>query len=260
MKKYQDGQILLAVVLVMVVALTVGLSLAVRATTNIRTSSEEESSQRAFSAAEAGIEQALANPTPAGVSLTNNSSYSTTIGSLSGSAFILNNGATILKDDPADVWLSTYPSYTNPWPLSGGSGSLTINWGSASDPCSDAALEIVIISGSKASPQLTHYAEDACVARQTTNKFEVPVGGDSVKGTTFKYKKIISITSGLIARIIPLYAPSVIGVEGDSQLPVQGTIVTSTGVSDNTQRKIVSFQGYPKIPTGLFPFIVFSPR
>ena len=56
MIKYQKGQILLLVVLVMTIALTIGLSLATRTITDIRTTTEEENSQRAFSAAEAGIE------------------------------------------------------------------------------------------------------------------------------------------------------------------------------------------------------------
>jgi len=59
MDKYQSGQALLIVILVMVIALTVGLSVAVRTTTNIRTASEDENSQRAFSAAEAGVSKRL---------------------------------------------------------------------------------------------------------------------------------------------------------------------------------------------------------
>ena len=55
----QKGQVLLIVVLVMIVALTVGLSLISRSITNLRTSTEEAESQKALAAAEAGIEQAL---------------------------------------------------------------------------------------------------------------------------------------------------------------------------------------------------------
>jgi len=50
-----------------------------------------------------------------------------------------------------------------------------------------------------------------------------------------------------------------LGVVGSVDLPQQGTIVSSTGISDTTKRKIVSFRGYPKLPVELFPFIIFSP-
>ena len=53
----QRGQALLLVILTMVITLTVGLSIASRNITNSRSSSEEESSQKALSAAEAGIEK-----------------------------------------------------------------------------------------------------------------------------------------------------------------------------------------------------------
>ena len=49
---------LLVVVLTMIVALTVGLSLASRTITNMKISKQNEESQRAFQAAEAGIELA----------------------------------------------------------------------------------------------------------------------------------------------------------------------------------------------------------
>lgn len=262
--RLQKGQALLIVVLVMVVALTVGMSVTVRTITNLRTSSENENSERAFSAAEAGIERTLANPAPiTNTSLGNNSSFSTSVITLSGSQFTVHNGTTILKDEPVDVWLANYPDYASPW-----SGNLIVNWGSAAETCTNlessntqAALEIVLISGSKASPKLTEYLLDPCAARRASNKFQAPVSpGDNFSGKIFAYKNTIAITSGLIVRIIPLYAPTVVGVEGSAALPAQGTVITSTGVSDNAQRKIVSFRGYPKLPVELFPFIFFSPK
>ncbi|MDP2632311.1 MAG: hypothetical protein Q8P25_01150, partial [Candidatus Curtissbacteria bacterium] len=57
--KRRSGQILILVLLVVVVALAVGLSVASRNITNIRTSTQTEQSQRAFSAAEGGVEDVL---------------------------------------------------------------------------------------------------------------------------------------------------------------------------------------------------------
>src|SRR3990167_1871590 len=55
----KPGQVLILVLLVVVVALAVGLSVASRNITNVRTSTQTEESQKAFSAAEAGIESIL---------------------------------------------------------------------------------------------------------------------------------------------------------------------------------------------------------
>lgn len=58
--KRKSGQILVLILLVVVVALSVGLSVASRNITNIRTTTQTEQSQRAFSAAEGGVEDILA--------------------------------------------------------------------------------------------------------------------------------------------------------------------------------------------------------
>src|SRR3989338_1032652 len=57
--KKRRGQILILIILIVVVALAVGLSVASRNITNLRTSTQTEHSQRAFTAAEGGIEDVL---------------------------------------------------------------------------------------------------------------------------------------------------------------------------------------------------------
>lgn len=56
---HKSGQILILVLLVVVVALAVGLSVASRNLTNLRTSAQADQSQRAFTAAEGGVEETL---------------------------------------------------------------------------------------------------------------------------------------------------------------------------------------------------------
>lgn len=58
----QRGQVLVILVLVLAVLLTVVLSVASRSVTEVTLTSFEENALRAFSAAEAGVEQALLNP------------------------------------------------------------------------------------------------------------------------------------------------------------------------------------------------------
>lgn len=256
----QSGQVLLIIVLIMVVGLTVGLSLASRSIVSLRTSEEEITSQQALSAAEAGIEQvSKTNTAIANGSFLNSATYNTSITTVSGNSFLLNGGNSVLKDDAADVWLSDYSRdsaeiYQNPW-----SGNLTILWGKGNAGCTQAALEIIVISGSKANPITRKYAFDPCTTRSSTNNFTAASAGGSSGGRNFPFGATISISSGLIVRIVPLYSEALIGVSADSVLPSQGSIITSVGTSGTASRKVTVFQGYPTLPSEYFPYGIFSP-
>lgn len=263
--KAQKGQVLLIVVLVLVVSLTVGLSVVTRTITNLRTSEEEANSQEAFSAAEAGIERLLNsdNSTTAG-ELPNDASFQASSTVVQGSSFLINNGNLTLKNDGVDVWLSVYPNYADPR----FSGTLTIYWGNATDVCdanptvnTSAALELVLISGTQTSPVTTHYAVDPCTSRASTNNFSTTIqSGASLQGKQFAHRYSLSVTDGLLLRIVPLYASTVVGISGNgTALPSQGELIESTGSSGETQRKITVYRGYPKVPVEFFPFVLFSP-
>jgi len=256
----QKGQVLLTIVLVMVIGLTVGLSLASRAITNLRTSQEEATSQKALSAAEAGVEQAAKSSTSSATgSFINNTTFKTSITQVSGTSFLLNGGNLISKDDGIDVWLSDYSTdsaklYQNQW-----SGSMSFYFGNSSNGCNEAALEIIVISGSRANPLSRKYAFDPCLVRSNGNNFASVSPGGTVSDRVFPFKATISIVSGLIARVVPLYKLTPVGVVGDSGLPAQGSIVSSVGVSGDTSRKITVFQGFPTLPSEYFPYGLFVP-
>jgi len=264
MQYSQKGQILLIVVLVMVTALTVGLAVAVRSVSNTKTSEDAASSEKAFSAAEAGIERSLTSDTSVSGSFSNNASYTTTIQTVNGLQFALNNGSAVLKDGSTDLWLSKYPGYTNQW-----TGTFTIYWGQSTDVCNsseanntEAALEILVFSGSLANPQLTRYDYDPCTARQLVNHFTfVNSNSYSIAGRTYRYSTpLITVTNGLFARIIPLYAPAYIastncGCQGG--FPPQGTVIQAVGNSASTERKIVTYQYYPSVPSEILQYSLF---
>lgn len=260
-----SGQALLIIVLVMVVALTVGLSVASRTITNLRNTRDQANSQKALSAAEAGIEQSIKSGVSIGLStISNNTTYSTTVSQVDGTLpFLLNGGNVVPKNDAIYVWVSRYEdkfSDASRW-----SGDLTIYWGNNSGDCNNAAIEISVISGSKAAPVLTRYTSDPCgtptLERRGTNNFgNASVSNTPISGRRLYYKKTIPITNGLLVRVDPIYSSAFIGVSGSIALPLQGNIITSTGTSDNTtQRKITVFQSYPEVPAEFFPYILFSP-
>lgn len=262
LKNSEKGQVLLIVVLAMVVALTVGLSVVSKSITNLRTSTEEANSQKALAAAEAGVEQAIKNGVSiAERSFTNDTTYTTTISQVLGTSFLLNGGNPVTQDGGIDLWLSTYSEnkaniYGDPkW-----SGELTIKWGISADPCTNAALEVALISGTKESPQVRRFAYDPCAARTGSNRFAAaPLVRSSISGKEFFYEARISISSGLIAKLVPIYANTPIGVSGSTALPLQGSTITSVGKSGGTERKINVFQGYPEIPSEYFLYNLLSP-
>lgn len=269
--KSQRGQVLLVVVLVMIVALTVGLSLISRSITNLRTSTEEAESQKALAAAEAGIERALESETDiplgsfdsAGTDVT----YKTDVTRVQGTEFAVNGGNEVPKDDGVDIWLSEYTSSDSIFniPLQS-SANITIYWGDSADACQTAALEIVVVSGSKASPTLQRYTSEPCdgvgVDRQSFNNFEAATAANrTIQGVTFRWSKTLPvIANGFIIRITPVYHDTKLGISSNVALPLQGNIITSTGESGKTQRSISVFQGFPKIPSELFPYAIFSPE
>lgn len=289
--EYQQGQILLIIVLVMIVALTIGLSVVTRSVTNLQISKEEESSQRALSAAEAGIERALEGSTN-NVSLGNNASIKNVkVTDIQGTQFLVNNGNPILRDDGADIWLSTVvtdPATKQKTYNGKFNGKLQIFWGNPNESCSDvsslpAAVEILVIDNDpvKGSPRITHYPIDPCNPTRVTynnfctvnnttgtcpltNEYTSESDQSAVKGTHFRYATTLDITNGIMARVVPIYASTVLGVKNLSddvtKLPLQGTVIESTGASGTTERKVSVYKGFAKVPIEFFPYILFSPQ
>ena len=272
----ESGQALLVVVLVMVVALTVGLSLVSRSIVNIRTSTEEADAQEALAAAEAGIEQAIQTNTtiPLTTFIENNTTYNANVTEAKGAdAFLANGGNLVIKDDGIDVWLVSHnpdgtPNYaTSPiW-----NGNLDIYWGDPSlSDCDNAAMEVAVISKNSTPPpdfQLKRYAYDPCTSRRGDNKFSPPTPTGPVniiEGKTFPYTvRINNVSSGLVVRVVPIYASTAVAVDGSIELPTQGFAIDSTGTSGAGDRQVLRsityFKTYDQLATPYFMYGLFSP-
>lgn len=257
----QAGQALLIVVLVMVVGLTIGLSIVSKSITNVRTTTEEANSAQALAAAEAGVAQAIQTnqgvPIGSDITYGNNASFTSSISQSAGQTTVILNGGNIVpRDEGADLWLvdhdsSGVPVFGSPW-----TGTLiNIYWGDSTGECEQAALEILVIKGSSLDPTSSRYAIDPCTSRRIENNFTSPsiLGSPYPKaGKIFSYTFQISATSGLIARIIPIYKNAMIAVESamGQAFPSQGAVITSTGKAKDTtiQRKLNVFQGFSYLP------------
>lgn len=256
-KLKESGQALIIVILTMVVALTVGLSVATRSITTVRISTSEEESSQAFSAAEAGIEEVLkSNVSMASENiLPNNARYQATLViPVSTTEFLV--PALTLKDDTVQIWLSNYPDYSGKY-----NGSITLFWGDPGDSCPNAsAIEVILFSGTNVNnPGVNRFALDPCTRG---NNFTFVSGGSgNVGGVDFRNSYSISVSNGIILRIIPLYKNTNLAVRGTSALPSQGKDVTSTGKVTSGQgdivRKIRVFQLNPALPY-IFDHAIFS--
>lgn len=268
----EQGQALLVVVLIMVVAITIGLSVALKSITSVRISVDQENSERAFSAAEAGIEKVLktSSDIASEFTLDNNTKIkSARLTRSADSEFILNNGTIVEKDEGTDVWFVNHTDtgdvqYAPVW-----NGKLTVFWGSSSSSCTSAAVEIVLLYGASSdTAQAKRFAIDPCNTRSANNKFLAPTASAAtVAGQTFYYSYTIDpISSGILARVVPLYFSTPVAVRGQTAtgqpqaLGTQGKRIESTGIAGGTERKITYFQGYPKVPAELFQYVLFSAR
>ncbi len=276
-RQLQAGQILLVVVLVIIIASTIGLSLASRSITSLRSSTEEAESQKALAAAEAGIERAIQGSIPIAVDVSspsNNSSYVTQFAQVQSSSFLINGGNLIPKDEGADVWLvgrnadgtPDYSSALSP-------NFFHLYWGTPTEVCgtptAPAAIQAIVILRNKVTAEIRsyRYAYDSCSSRRSENNFRPADSGSftvtGISNFTFGNRTPESgadsdlakgVNDIVLMRVIPIYKDAVIGVytcnragENCTSLPSQGYVISSVGTSGSANRKLTVFKGYPQI-------------
>ena len=271
----QSGQVVIMLLLIMVVVLTIGLSIAARSTTDVGISTLTEQSSRAFAAAEAGLEQALKDPSN-GILLTGLTSnvgegkFSVIQVAQAGPRFAFPGG--VVRDDPIQVWLSNYPDLSD---LSLTGKPLRIYWGqagtsyncNATDPKAP-ALEYTYIYSSGGTYSTTHGFFDGCGSlRSGASGFSAPESGSYTLTTnlgdqTYQYRTPEFTLSGnpKLLRVRLLYNDTAVPVAVESiqaNLPQQGSLLESTGEYGDTKRKIQVFRSYPRLP-GIFDYVLFA--
>ncbi|TSC65478.1 MAG: Uncharacterized protein CEO21_400 [Microgenomates group bacterium Gr01-1014_80] len=262
----------MVLLLVMTVALGIGLSIISRTLTDVSTSTKVEQSSRAFSAAEAGIEQALKqNYQPVNFANQSQATVNPPVDlPLAGKGL---EYPPVSKEETAHFWLAdpkaSLPTcgppnicYTQP--------TLDIYWGS---PNSDkAAIEITIINWNGSSFQQTKYFYDSDPTRISANGFSSPltpcsssISVDTSFGSSRQFYCKVTLSglpSGLmILRARLLYTnvtqPIAVIPTGGASLPPQAKVYTSIGTSGNTQRTIQLFSLEKVVPFYL-DYAIFS--
>ncbi len=271
----QSGQAALIALLVLTIATTVGLSLISRGTTNISVTRNIEESARAFSAAEAGVEEALRSGVASALLVDEKLglTYAVSVASISGEASQpLVYQQKTPREETETIWLAPHnadgtvddatPFYTSP--------SIDVCW-SQESPMAAIVATVLYRETSDNSYRVAKAAYDPDPARQGVNKFGVPtatVGGCGA-GTGTAYRQTMQFSTleptinpavdVLIAlRVRPVYNAALFAVIPLSTLPVQGRIIESVGTTESgVNRKIFVYQQHAA-PATIFDNAIYS--
>jgi hypothetical protein len=276
---YPRGQVLLITVLILSVAVTIALSLIGRSVSDVSMSRNLEESARAFSAAEAGIEEALRTNTQRTNDSYGGAGYTSNIAVIGNSTGVYTL-PTISVGQADTVWLVEHnasygidfpPSYYYP------SATIDICWTHVPVGQPAPALEVAIYYRSVATYLVNRGVYDPGGAKTPPNKFSPVTDTNNISGgcggMQNVYRQRVSIPTGagitpLFMRIRPYYGNATVSVSplGGNRLPTQGFEVSSVGCTQITasgcteggvMRKIVVRRQYPGAAT-IFDYSIYS--
>lgn len=240
----QRGQVVLLILLVIVVGLTIAISIAGSSLNQIEETAVTEESNRAFSAAEAGVEETLlyieqGTPAP---QITPNTSALTSGSSVKQVTIAEEDSLTISQlnqDDVAQLDLDC-PSCA--------SGNITVTWDS------NTAIVITKISGTDPNYTVERWAYNCDF--DPGNNFTLVSSGSASQCT-----RTIAVngTTDKVLRIRALYANTSLAVSPQSGgvLPAQTTVITSTGQSGDAERTVKVERSAP-VPPAILDYVLFS--
>jgi len=273
----KSGQALLVVVLVMAVMLTVTLSVVSRSITDVSVSTREEESLRAFSAAEAGIEDVLVQNLGAGESITQilesgevPTTYDVSVSGFPNSTNEFNYPQEIAVGDTATIWFMDHDldgnlvcpnCFTGP--------QVELCWGKPGSTTTP-AIEVAMIYEEGGNYHVVREVYDAISGR--TPGSENPGGVCEIDGVDYSYSERLRFnvdfgfnpTSSdplVMIRVKMLYnsdTTQTLGVQTiGGNLPQQGRRIESLGSSGEQARKVEVYELYPSIPA-IFDSAIFS--
>lgn len=297
-KHYLKGQALLVVLLIMSVVLTVVLSAASRSVTEVSVTSLEEDALRAFSAAEAGIEEALLNPIvgdPPPQTQSDGSVYDPEITSSTDADKQFRYPNNLVSGETATFWLV---SHTPDGQLTCGGNPCFRqnianicfgNKGASVVPAIEALFfydltrqAVTLPTNNYAGVQVARFAVDPNSARAVSNNFSTPAGINNdcdFAGDLFEYRFRINVNNDidttcdnapdgcpLLVKVRMYYASDTeaqkIGLWTTgpaSNTPSQGLQISSVGTAGESTRRLSVFRGFAETPS-IFDAAVFSLR
>lgn len=259
--KENSGQAVLTVIIIMLVGLTIALVIFLNSLSDVRTTGVEEQSERAFNAAEAGLEQALAlTGYSIGQSLTYNidTGLSATIDVAANNTF----ESFVKEGDSATINLTGAPAGTQ----------IDINWTNEADstekpascdPGNDITPAGLIVESWNSSGTVSRYAYHpyGCVDGTAAGFTATAGAGNVVNALNYLSKITYTIAVGdMFLRIKPLYrSASVTIVSSSGDLPIQQEEFTSkatvTGSGESRAIKVV--RTVAQLPS-IFDYVIFT--
>ncbi len=252
----QKGQVLLLTIMLLATVLTVTLAVTFKSTTETQLTKQEEDSQKALSAAEAGVEAALkqGNVTIGGSGILPGSGF-TGQASISVSTdpdtFVT---PLLQKDQQYTFYLTDYTSAglgTTYWP-----GFFDIYF--MSEVGATPSLELTQITSANLVKRFIMNPAASTQINKLPGGDLATTGGSAWQGFNFTYKTTIAFNGANTKLLIirTLFASTRIGIHRTSgpALPTQGKYVTSEARSTGTgvTKQVQLFQSYPQIPTEFF--------
>jgi Tfp pilus assembly protein PilX len=244
----QRGQAGLVVLLLTVILLTIGISVASRSTSDLAISRQEEESNQALNGAEAGVENALSqdlnfqgNSTSGSVSVNSNVSVNYTIDKVNSLETRLFKGVSAQVD---------VTGVTN-------GQSIYIRWGKEID-CSQtvASLLVTVFNKTGSSVHARNYAYRPC---NTPDNGFTQINTDPA-GELFRQATLSLKTGDLFVRIKPEYKDTFIQVQGNGwNLPVQYFRVRSVADSNlGDEVRAVQVNRTNPVAPSVFDFVMYS--
>jgi Tfp pilus assembly protein PilX len=284
----EQGQAVLIVLLTAVVALTVVLSVISSTSSDIKISTNEAASQRAFSAAESGIQKALITNSNSSGSVNSGAQYDATVTSLAQGEveFVYPND--IVNGDNAIFWFTSHDANGNLTCTDGTCYTgrrFNIYWGDFGTPSNSATTPAIEISiyylatpGDNSTARVTKLTVDPNISRITNNSFASP--NDPCNSSPpctmpllnekFAFRQNIdllatgstyNVANGpQFVSVKLLYntdKPTKVAIQTDNPLPSQGSLVESVGNLSTATRKVQVSRGYGGLPS-VFDTAVYS--
>lgn len=258
----QKGQILLITVMLLATAITVVMTIAFNATTETQVTKLEQESQKALSAAEAGLELAIKQLkiSSSGAVL----DYSTEVGQgIKGTAQFTTTASDVFvspllqQDEQYTFYMDGYTTASS-FGTTYFNGNFNLLFGSEGGDCASRpiALELTRVMNDDT---VNRSVVDPCARlRTTTGLLTSTTNTFTLLSTTFRHQAASIPVAGDVKIIIvrPLYSSTKLGFESvvGGVFPLQGnTLVSEAKVTGSgVTKRVKLFQSYPQIPTDFF--------
>ncbi len=278
------------VLLSMAVVLTIILSILSRTVTDVAVTSRGEEALRAFSAAEAGVEQAIVAGSSIGQTQIGDASFSATVSDYSAVDIGFNYPVPVAAGESAIFWFVSHDKTTGDFVCDAQNRCFTGNsfiicWGNPGTAANGSTTPAIEIStfyaatpGDYSTIRVARATADPNSVRRASNNFAAPADGTcTIAGERYQFTagvglRTLGVPAGsynspnglLYAKVRFFYNTDVshkVGIvvaHAEERLPAQGLKIESTGVSGEANRKIEVFRGFGEQPP-IFDSAVFSP-